>query len=250
MPRMWRVSLRSTRSLEPFPRHVLANTLTADEEEMGRAVQDCSLDCLTSCFADSGTAPKQMSHRLTKVTTTDYSEGPIRFASAAIQDQLAQKFLRQNNHSVRAFLASSGGVPAMVAFRGYLLEATRVHAHDILPREGDLRCRNLQTCEEIAVTLPPSKSTVHLPNYAAISKFGKDVYGQGKDNLGGIDAMVNTCLFQIAVSHTQPIKLGSLLSIEQEAGGLEGLKLFFAVDPHAFTSIIDKQSIAKKKGEV
>ena len=97
------------------------------------------------------------------------------------------------------------------------------------------------------MTLPPSKESKVLPNFAAISELEEDVYGHGK--LGGIDAMLNGCLFQITVCQTHPIKLETLLSIAEEAGGLEGLKLYFAVDQHAFESTFERQQIVKKKGE-
>ena len=97
----------------PFPRHVLANTLAANQQELMQAVQDCTLNVLQSCFSNPGTAPKKMSHRLIEVTTTaDHSQGRTQFASAAVRDELVQKFLKQNNHEVRSFLASSGGLPA------------------------------------------------------------------------------------------------------------------------------------------
>lgn len=67
----------------PFPRHVLANKLTANQQELRNAVQAYSLEILRSCLA--GTTPKDMSHRLIEVTSTaDYSEGHTRFACAAI----------------------------------------------------------------------------------------------------------------------------------------------------------------------
>lgn len=119
----------------PFPRHVLASTLTANQRELEQAVQGCTLDVLQSCFANPGTSPQAMSHRLIKVTTTaDYDQGDPQFACAAVRDALAQKFLRQNDHSVRSFLASSGGLPAIQAFRGCLFENIRGNAHDTLRR--------------------------------------------------------------------------------------------------------------------
>lgn len=137
----------------------------------------------------------------------------------------------------------------MQAFRGYCIESIRHQAHNTLRKGGEFRCRDLQDCEEGTVTLPPSKRSKVLPSFAAISELEEDVYGQSGKEVSGIDAMLNGCLFQITVCQTHPIKLETLLSIAEEAGGLEGLKLYFAVDQHAFESTFERQQIVKKKGE-
>lgn len=51
-------------SFGPFSRHVLAKTLATNQDELRKAVQDCTLDVLQPCFANPGRAPEDMTHRL------------------------------------------------------------------------------------------------------------------------------------------------------------------------------------------
>ena len=232
----------------PVPRHVLASTQEANSKELQKAIKDCSLDLLQSCFANPGTAPKQMSHRLIIVlVTAAYGEGDVRFASEAILSQLVEKFQRQNDHSVQAFLHSSGGDASIQAFRGKIMESMRGSAHDKLSKGGSFECRDLKTNEAFTVTLDPAVCIKELPNYTAISELGEDEYGQGKKNLGGIDAVLNGCLFQITVSQRHPIKSRALVNVVEAAGGSEGLELYFAVDTYGFTPDFPRQRIVKTK---
>lgn len=231
----------------PIPRHVLTNSLQANSAELKAAIEDCPLDKLQSCFANSGSAPKTMSHRLIVMTVTkQYGQGNVTFASSAIQSQLVERYKHQHGRAVQDFLRASEGSrnKAIQSFRGDLFESIKNSAHETLQKGGDFTCRDLQTNEEFVVEFPCSTDNVkELPNHDAIKDLGADVYGQGKNNLGGIDAMLNAALFQMTVSQRHPIKARALWNVAEKAGGSKGLELYFVVDSYGFTPDFTKQSI-------
>lgn len=77
---------------------------------------------------------------MSKSVYSDYSEGPVTFASLYIRDELAARFDRDMDVSVQAFLAGSSGNDAIQSLRKKILE--RRKAHELLQKGGRFKRRS------------------------------------------------------------------------------------------------------------
>ena len=232
------------RKFGPTPRYVFENSLEANSEELRIAIDSCSLHNLQSLFASPSSALEHVSDRLTLVTVTEkYGQGPLRFASPAIQSKLVEKCQRQNDGLVQDFLINSQGssTQAIRAFRGELIDSIKNHAHERLRKGGEFECLDLDTDEAFICELPAFTGFTELLNHEAIIDLGEDVYGQGKNNLGAIDAVLNKRLFHMIVSQQHYIIARDLWNVVEAAGGSEGLELYFVVRSYFFTSDLERR---------
>lgn len=73
-----------------------------------------------------------------------YLKGPVVFASERVQGELISRYSQSRHVAVREFVAESGGVPSVAAFRSALWEG---HVWGALKHGGSFSCRDLQDLE-------------------------------------------------------------------------------------------------------
>ena len=233
----------------PIPKLALQKADAENEVELAAAIGRCSLPALQHCFAAPDTDPKNLSHRLIYISVgADYERGRIRFASDHVEQRVISRFVALSDVAVKDFLASSSGDPAINGFRGKLLESMRGSAHDILQRGGRFNGYNLQTGETEDIMLPACQTRQTLPDHTALSSLPQGVYGEGTNNLGGIDAAVKPgWLFQVIIRMTRGINTEALVNMVREMGGSQGLKFVWVLHPCAFPPRLKRQAFRKLK---
>ena len=123
-----------------IPRYVLQKPDAGDQDLLQAAVDSCSLSDLAQSITDL-TKASEMSHRLVHLTVEEgYLEGPVKFASQWVQDELMSKHWNFEVHKVHDFLAASAGEPALAAFRE---ELRKRYTHVVLQDRGSFSCRDL-----------------------------------------------------------------------------------------------------------
>ncbi len=235
-----------------IPRFVLQNTDSEDQALLQLALDECTIDNLTSGMVDLSSA-SEISHSLLHQTVeAGYLRGPVVFASDWVQAELINRYLHFTKHKVHDFLAASGGTPTIAAFRGALWER---YAHVALQRGGTFSCRDLQDAEAgpFEIELQPCSSSVGLWDLQDITaELDNGVYGWGRSkNLPAIDAVVQPDqLFQITELGDHRINAKGLTNaVRAMRGKQQAVQLFFVVPPDVF-SRYTKQTLKQIRGDL
>ena len=128
-----------------IPRMVLQSLDVSQQALLTTALDSCSLSELTSSLTSlSYTTSKVSDMLLHQTVDAGYLKGPVAFASEWVQGELISRYSRSRHVAVREFVAESGGVPSVAAFRSALWEG---HVWGALKHRGSFICRDLQDLE-------------------------------------------------------------------------------------------------------
>ena len=152
-----------------IPRMVLQNLDAFDQGLLTTALNSCSLSELTSSMADLSSSTSKLSDMLLHQTVdAGYLKGHVVFASEWVEKEAMSRHSQGGQLGLRDFLAGSGGVPSVAAFRVALWEH---YAHAALQRGGCFSCMDLQNPEAgpFEIELEPCSSPERLPGTQDIS---------------------------------------------------------------------------------
>ena len=235
-----------------IPRMVLQNLDAFDQGLLTTALNSCSLSELTSSMADLSSTTSKLSDMLLHQTVdAGYLEGPVVFASKWVEKEAISRHSQGGQYSLRDFLAGSGGVPSVAAFRVALWEH---YAHAALQRGGRFSCRDLQNPEAgpFEIELEPCSSPKRLRDTQDISTGrSSGVYGWGESkDLAAVSAVQPARLLQITMSGDHSI---SARGIADAARAMQGrgqdVELFFVVPQDVFSRYTE-QTLERIRGDL
>eukprot|EP00611_Tribonema_gayanum_P012255 TRINITY_DN2288_c0_g1_i1.p1 TRINITY_DN2288_c0_g1~~TRINITY_DN2288_c0_g1_i1.p1 ORF type:complete len:403 (-),score=56.14 TRINITY_DN2288_c0_g1_i1:405-1613(-) len=111
------------------PRYVLLLTDIEHQRLIKDAIAACSIDELQSCMLNIGKAAQASEWLLHLSVESDFTRGPVVFASDWVRDELLQQYVQSQHHQVREFAAAAGGPPIVAEFRAKLLEGLAPSRH-------------------------------------------------------------------------------------------------------------------------
>ena len=234
-----------------IPRYILQFTDIEDQQLLTDAVKECSITDLASCMRDISKASKA-SHRLLHMSVnTNYTKGPVVFASSWVRDSLIQEYPQSEQQQVRAFMEASGGEPMVADFRGKLWEH---HARRTLQGGGTFLCRDLGDIDK-------EPFTIELEQYAAsrgvwdstdIAALENGAYGWCRNRtFPAIDVAVQPDkLFQVTVSGDHGIDVrGLVAAVRAMRAPIDQVRLYFVVTPDVFRRYT-KQTLKRIRGDL
>ena len=235
-----------------IPRMVLQNLDAFDQGLLTTALNSCSLSELTSRIADLSSTTSKLSDMLLHQTVdAGYLEGPVVFASKWVEKEAISRHSQGGQYSLRDFLAGSGGVPSVAAFRVALWER---YAHAALQRGGRFSCRDLQNPEAgpFEIDLEPCSSPERLRDVQDTSTGQSSVvYGWGRsENHLAVSAVQPARLLQITISGDHSISARGMVDAARAMqGGGRDVELFFVVPRDVFSRYTE-QTLERIRGDL
>ncbi|KAG5184594.1 hypothetical protein JKP88DRAFT_262796 [Tribonema minus] len=111
------------------PRYVLQLTDIEHQRLIKHALNACSIDELQSCMLNISKAAQTTEWLLHLLVESDFTKGPVVFASDWVRDELLQQYVQSQHHQVREFAAAAGGPPIVADFRAKVQEGLAQSRH-------------------------------------------------------------------------------------------------------------------------